>query len=272
MASELTKIEEALRKLQAQSGDSSEVSTAVSTDTRPATRRGSADIGRMTTPETWSPAQLEKRGLLDFFGPERQAANAFRQLRTSLVHRAAESNFVLAVTGVRQGSGTSFVARNLAAAFALDPTKTSVLVDCELGDRTNSRMTPGSGGVRGLTDYLRHEEMRVDQLIQPTGVSRLRVIPAGTLTQGAGELYTSPRMQELLGQLRGRYPDRFTILDVPPVIDNADGRILSELCDYTLLVVPYAGASEARVGRAMDIVGADRLIGTVVNNDPGGQS
>ncbi len=269
MASELTKIEEALRKLQAQSGEPGEVSTV--TEPRPAVRRGSADIGRMRTPETWSPAQLEKRGLLDFFGPERHAANAFRQLRTSLVHRAAESNFVVAVAGVRQGSGTSFVARNLAAAFALDPTKTAVLVDCEQGDRSNSHLATGTG-VRGLTDYLRHEDMNVEHLIQPTGVPRMRVIPAGTLAQGAGELYTTPRMQELLAQLRQRYPDRFTVLDVPPVIDNADGRILSELCDYTLLVVPYAGASEARVGRAMDTIGADRLIGTVVNNDPGGQS
>lgn len=268
MASELTKIEEALRKLQEHSGDSSDGPTV--TEARPAPRRGSADIGRMKTPETWSPAQLEKRGLLDFFGPERQAANAFRQLRTSLVHRAADSNFVLGVTGVREGSGTSFVARNLAAAFALDPTKTAMLVDCEPGNRSSSRLVTGSG-VRGLTDYLAHEDMSADQLIQPTGVPRLRVIPAGTLPQSAGELYTSPRMQELLAQMRQRYPDRFTILDLPPVIDNADGRILSELCDYTLLVVPYAGASETRVGRAMDTIGADRLIGTAVNDDPGGQ-
>lgn len=268
MASELTKIEEALRKLQSESGESTEA-PPVSREKRPSTRRGSADIGHMRSPAPWSPAQLEKRGLLDFFGPERQAANAFRQLRTSLVQRAADPNFVLAVTGVGQGSGTSFVSRNLAAAFALDPTKTSVLVDCDLMNRSSSRLVT-EPSAPGLTDFLRRDDIAVEDLLQATGMPRLRVIPAGTVQQGAGELYTSPRMDDLLTQLRQRYADRFTILDVPPVIDNADGRILSEMCDYTLLVVPYAGASEARVGRAMDIIGPDRLIGTVVDNDPGG--
>src|SRR5699024_3164356 len=107
-----------------------------------------------------------------------------------------------------------------------------------------SQLVAGSP-VPGLTDFLRDDDTSVDRLIRPTGVPRLRVIPSGALGQAAGELYTSPRMHDLLAQLRQRYPDRFTIFDTPPVIDNADGLILSELCDYTLLVVPYGGASEA---------------------------
>lgn len=275
MSSELTKIEEALRKLQEQPAGTAAEFTAVAPaaaggrGTQPSVRDGSREIARMAAPDPWSPVQIEKHGLIDFFGPERQTANAFRQLRTSLAQRAAPSNFVLAVTGAGEDSGTSFVARNLAAAFALDPSRTAILVDCDLENQSGSRLAIDST-VPGLVDFLRDDDLGVEQVIQATGIPRLRVIPAGSAVAGAGELYASPRMDDLLGQLKARYPDRFVILDAPPVIDDADGRILSELCDYTLLVIPYAGSSEARVGRAMDIIGPERLIGTIIDNDPGG--
>lgn len=265
----MSKIQEALDKMRDNDGDAGHAPSGgrLSYGRMP-TRRGRTEIARMDTPTVWSPDELEAHGLIDFSGPNRRAANAFRQMRTALVQRAGDPNFVLAVTGVVDGSGGSFVARNLASAFALDPTKTSVLVDCDLTDRQGAPLALGPPDGPGLTDYLLDEEMAIETILRPTGVPRMRVVPPGTVGETTGEIYTSPRLYDLLAHLRQRYAERFVIVDTPPLLENADARILCQLCDYTLVVVPYGRVSARRVTEAIDIVGEGRLIGTVFNDDP----
>lgn len=229
--------------------------------------QGSGAIARMDNPPAWSPVELRSRGLVDFRTNEREAANVLRQLRTGLVQSAGAPNFVAAVTGVVHGSGASFVARNLAAAFAYDATKTAVCIDCDLRDRTVSQLVHGDG-YPGLVDYLRGDGISVEEIIRGTGIPRLRVVPAGgTDVVPTHEPFTSPRLQAVLEHMKGRYPDRFILVDVPPITDNADARIVAEACDFTLLVVPYGRTSPGRIRTALQVANECGPVGIVFNDD-----
>lgn len=263
----MSKIEEALARFRAEQGNAGTTVTRQAPDERVPSRQGQGEIARMDPVRRWTRDELEAKGLIDFTSSDRRVVNAFRQLRTALLQRAAPPNFVMAVTGVSVKSGTSFVARNLAAAFALDPTKTALLVDCNLM-ATDSPQLALEADPDGLVDYLMSRDMDVEDIIHSTGLPRLRVVPSGRHNVFGDELFTTPRLHELLAQFRQRYPDRFILLDTPPIAENADSRILAELCDYVLLVIPYGRVSEAQVNEALDTIGPERIIGAVFDDDP----
>ena len=192
--------------------------------------------------------------------------NAFRELRTRVYQAANESeNFVLLVTAITSGGGSSFVATNLGAAIAFDESKTAIIVDCNVYDPSLHRILPIEADY-GLVDYLENVTLEVKDVIYSTGVRRLRMIPAGSPRQPGTELFTSSRMRRFIDELRTRYRDRHVIIDAPPVGGSADARILASLCDYALIVVPFGTTSASQVQSAIDAIGEDKIIGVVFNN------
>ena len=72
-------------------------------------------IRRMSDPV---PLPRETRGrhqIIEYNSEHASVVQSFRTLRTLLLQQASAQNFVTMVTGMRPGSGASFVARNLAA-------------------------------------------------------------------------------------------------------------------------------------------------------------
>jgi Mrp family chromosome partitioning ATPase len=173
------------------------------------------------------------------------------------------------VTGASEEAGASFVARNLAAAFALEETKTSLLVDCNIADpQASDLFSDGNESLPGLTDYLDGHEPRVGRIVHETGVPRMRILPVGRSRVGGAEYFTGSRLRTLFQEILGRYPDRYVIVDAPPILGAADTRILADICHSVMLVVPYAGATVSQVEAAVGGLPPDRFVGTVLNNDP----
>lgn len=225
----------------------------------------SKQIARMKEPRVLSPDDLEQRRILHPASTDREAVNRFRELRTRLLELSAGNNFSLVVSSLVEGGGASFVALNLAATFAFDHTKTALLIDCNLREptlHTQLDLTPDMG----LTDFLEDADMDIATVIYPTGVRRLRLIPAGSRRESAAEFFTSFRMKQFLHAVKRRYPDRYIIIDVPDILGSPDARILSELCDYTLLVIPRARVSESQALRAVSAIQPEKLAGVVINN------
>lgn len=192
--------------------------------------------------------------------------NAFRELRTKIYQVAAgRENLVILVTAITPGGGSSFVTTNLGAAIALDESKTAIIVDCNVYDPSLHDMLPIEPDY-GLIDYLENITLDVKDIIYSTGVRRLRLIPTGGRRQPGTEFFTSSRMRRFVDELRSRYRDRHIVIDSPSVGSSADARILIDLCDYALIVVPFGGATEAQVHAAVEAVGASKVIGVVFNN------
>ena len=192
--------------------------------------------------------------------------HAFRELRTNLYKLSqGKDNFVLLVTSVVPGGGASFVSMNLGAAIALDESKTSILVDCNIYHPSLHRILPIDLDF-GLVDYLENVTLELKDVIYSTGVRRMRLIPAGNQRQPGAEFFTSSRMRRLIGELRERYRDRHVIIDAPSLGVSADARILAEICDYVLLVVPSGRALQSQIAAAIEAIGEAKLAGIIFNN------
>lgn len=198
---------------------------------------------------------------------DKSALDEYRNLRTRLLQRSAGENAVTMVSGIGVGSGATLAAANLAIAFALDSAKTALLVDCHIKEpRLGQLMNIETGP--GLTDYLMDESMGVEAILYQTGIPRLRFIPVGSHFESGQEFFTSFRMKAFVRALKARYPDRFLIFSVPPLDDSADSRILADLCDLAMLVVPYGRVTESRLLEAANVVGKEKLAGVVLNRVP----
>ena len=224
---------------------------------------GSLSIARMAEPQALAPRDLEGRGLIHREMQAQESANAFRELRTRLLALAGHGNFITMVAPISNDSGGSFVARNLAAAFAFDEAKTALLIDCDLR-RPRQHRDLGIEGA-GLIDYLEEPAIGVEKIIHPTGVPRLRLIPAGKPREMSGEYFSSYRMRAVIDMLRSRYPDRYIILDAPPVKGSPDARILSDLADVVVLVTGYGRDTVTTIEQAAAGFDPAKLAGVVFN-------
>jgi protein-tyrosine kinase len=233
---------------------------------------GAADFDHVIAPPEGPPplsaAELEERSLIGSGVTSRAELNAFRDLRTRLLAAGEGRSFVALVVPVSRGSGGSYVCRNLAAAFALDETKSAIVLDCNPfhpSQHTDMRLVPERGG---LVDYLRNPDMDSRDIVYETGVPRLRLVPAGAGAESDGEYFSSPRMQLLLDTLRNNYPARYLFLDGPSPMEGPDARILSDLVDLVVLVAGYGRDSAAAIAQAATHFDPNKFAGVVLNQRP----
>jgi len=229
--------------------------------------RSSAAIALMQEPYIKSSTELAESRIIHPEMGENPTVRAFREMRTKILQTTKGRNGVLMVTSVSGQSGSTFVALNLSAAFAFDVGKTALLLDCNLRNPRLHLLFKNQAAT-GLTDYLENPGMDIADIIHPVGIERLRIIPAGGKREIPTEYFTSVRMKRLLDTVRARYPERFIILDSPPMTESADTQILADLCDYTVLVVPYGGVSAAQIDNCVKALDRSKLLGMVFNNEP----
>ena len=82
----------------------------------------------------------------------------------------------------------------------------------------------------------------------------------------SSELLASPRMAELATSLRRRHPDRLVIYDCPPLLATDDALIALDYATGCLLVVREGKTTRSELLRAAELVGEERLLGTVLND------
>jgi len=227
----------------------------------------SKQIARMNEPWQHSRKELAESGIIYPGMEDSRTANAFRELRTKILQSTRGKNCSILVTSTSRSSGSSFVAKNLAVAFSFDESITALLMDCNLAYPSHHELLSPDATL-GLTDYLRSDDLSVEQIIHPVGIQRLRLIPTGGQMDITVEYFTSLKMRRLLKNIKERFADRYIIIDAPPIMESADTRILADVCDYAILVVPYGKATEAQVLKASKSLGAHKLLGIVFNDEP----
>lgn len=222
-------------------------------------------IEKMSEVHSFSDAELDHLKVLRQGMKDQSILKMFRELRTRLYSRSQGKNFVGMVTSVVEQGGASYVSRNLASAIALDKTKTSVLVDCNFYAPSAEGLL-GAEANLGLTDYLSVRDMGVEFVVYASGIPRVRVIPTGSNIEAATERVSSSKMHMFVQELKNRYSDRYVIMDGPSVGEySADVRLISGLCDFVVLVVPFGKATDAQVRSAIETIGKDKIAGVVFN-------
>lgn len=181
--------------------------------------------------------------------PESAEAEAVRGLRTSLIlSRLNRPPQVLLIASSLPGEGKTTVAMNLAVALAQQgPT---CVVDC---DRRNSVISSIFKRVSepGLGEVLAGAIALTDAVLE-THVPGLSVVPCGHATDGAYDLIGRESMKEKLDELRQRFT--FIIVDSPPILPYADGRVLSTIVDGVVFVGrPHLTTREA-MKRSLEVL------------------
>jgi len=224
-----------------------------------------AEIERMGEVDRFSNDELERLKIVSGSMHNSKILNVFRELRTQLLTINKKKNFVCMVSSISQGGGGSFVASNLAAVFALDKTKTSLLIDANLYSPSLNKLIIGDSE-SGITDYLGDGRLDIKDVVYATGIPRLRVIPIGENREAAAEYFSSDKMQSFIEEIHTRYSDRYVFIDAPSILDSSEARILAEIVDMVILVVGHACVTPNQIQSAVNVVEKDKLAGLVYNN------
>jgi capsular exopolysaccharide synthesis family protein len=160
---------------------------------------------------------------------------AFRVVRTNVEFMAGTdlTHHVMMVTSLNPGSGKTFLTANIAASFAVKELKVMIL-DLDMRQASLSKYvnTPK----QGVADYLNGKISDWRQTVTKVeGYASLEVIPVGTVPPNPSELLSSPRLQQLIADLRKTYD--LVLIDTPPVEIVADTTIISQNTDRTVFVV-----------------------------------
>lgn len=192
-------------------------------------------------------------------------SEAFRGLRTSvLLSSAGRPPRSLTFVSAEPGEGKTTVASNLAISLA-HLGKRVLLIDGDMRRPCVHKIFNIEDRSGGLVTYLTGEkEWR--HLVRPTGITDLDCLVCGPVPPNPSELLSSDRMQMLIREAMAEY--QFVLIDAPPLLNVADGRILATMVEGAILVVkggftPRELAQQAQLH--IRDVGA-HLIGVVLND------
>ncbi|MFH1145161.1 MAG: CpsD/CapB family tyrosine-protein kinase [Candidatus Eisenbacteria bacterium] len=178
------------------------------------------------------------------------------------VQFGATARRVLGFTGAVTGEGATTVALHFAYLLARTSGKRILLVDSDVGAKKVSLSSPL--GVRpGLVEVL-CAEARLEEVVLATEVSDLHFLPAGAHGPHADAMKIS-NLQSL-GDRLGKLYD-WVILDLAPVLEHPESRLLASVSDGVVLVVRAHRTPRATAQRALDLLtsGRCRVLGTVLN-------
>ena len=196
-------------------------------------------------------------------------------LRTQILNKLREigANSFL-VTSANPYEGKTFTSINLGVSIAQEVDRTVVIVDADLrkpnkyhSDFSNDFF--GFDVSKGLADYLLGEAKISDIMLNPS-IHKLTIIPAGRSLPNSAELLNSPRMEELVNDLRNRYGnDRIIIFDCPALLQCSDTTVLSNYVEGILLIVEAEKTTRNQLKQVKDLLNGKMILGTLLNKVTG---
>lgn len=221
---------------------------------------------------SWIP-QIEGVGLngskeLEFIvakKPDSIPSEAFRAMRTRIQFSKIEKDSLktILITSSAPREGKTTIAVNLAGSYAQSNKKT-LLLDCDLRKpRVHSIFA--AQRYPGLIDYL-FEQVKLEEIIRPTGMSNLSFISAGTIPPNPAEMLDSQQMKDFLKLMKNQFD--IIIVDSPPIIAVTDSEILSTITDGSILVVSADATELDLLEKSVQLIknSGSSFLGTVLNN------
>ena len=175
--------------------------------------------------------------------PKSTSSESFRGIRTALLFSSTAPPRVILVSSAGAGEGKTLCAANLAAAMAQNGDRVALL-DCDMRRPRVHRVFELSRE-KGMSDIMVGTN-KAEEVILPSRVENLNVIPSGPISPAPSEILGSTHMVSLIEELREKY-DR-VIIDSPPITAVTDSLILAKYADGLMLVI-RAGKTPRQVVR-----------------------
>ena len=214
-----------------------------------------------------------KRELIAYKDPKSPVSEIFRTLRTNIQFMNTNKKLkTLLVTSTLPGEGKSWVASNLAVAFAQADNRV-ILIDA---DMRKGRLYNIFGVLPrpGLSNYLsgvnekNQEQSNLINYLRETEIPNLYIMPAGNIPPNPSELLITPQMVSLLEDLKEECD--LIIIDGTPSKLVTDAVILSRIVDSTIVVTAHNQTKKddlEKVVRDIKNVGGN-IAGIVYNKVP----
>ncbi len=182
---------------------------------------------------TTAGAERFSRELVVGFEPFGPQAEAVRTIRAALASNALEAKTnSVAIVGPHSGVGASYLAANLAVAFAQAAAPT-LLVDANLRRPRIAQMFGIDRRAEGLTDALNYRMVDAPQIAHDV-LPGLSILPAGSPPPNPQELLGSPEFADLAAALRRR--QGLVVYDTTDTADCADGLIVATRVGAAVIV------------------------------------
>ena len=214
-----------------------------------------------------------KRELIAHEDPKSHVSELFRTLRTNVQFMNSNKRLeTLLVTSTLPGEGKTWIASNLAIAFA-QADKRVILIDADMrkcGLHNIFQVSP----CPGLSNYLsgfnetNQEVQKLDNYLRETEVPNLYLMPSGNVPPNPSELLSTPQMVNLLEKLKDI--SDLIIIDGTPSKLVTDAIVLSRIVDSTIIVAGHNMAKKedlSKIVRDIKNVGGN-IAGVVYNKKP----
>ncbi|HEU0156659.1 MAG TPA: polysaccharide biosynthesis tyrosine autokinase [Stellaceae bacterium] len=218
------------------------------------------DRGQLASYGIALPSSERSRTVEEFRLIKRNLMAAGLQGGATTAHRQSR---LIMVTSSRPGEGKTFIALNLALAFASERDVKALLVDVDTQHSTLQKIL-GIGGHRGIVDVLGgHADL--SEVLLRTNLPNFLVLPAGRGGPHVPELLSSRRMAALLAEMGQRYADRFIILDTPPCMATSDAATLAPLVGQVVFVVEANRTQQEEIEAGLSLLSGCPQISLLLN-------
>ena len=185
----------------------------------------------------------------------------FRSLAATLLQARGEQPLKsVIVTSASPGDGKTHVAVNLALTLSESYRRQVLLVDADLR-RPSLHLLFQVPNIRGLSEAL--EATTIEKLPAVQISETLALLPGGRAESNPLGGLSSDRMKRIVEDAAARFD--WVIVDSPPVGGLADGRLVSEAVDATILVVRAGVTRFPDLKSAAEMLGHERILGIVLN-------
>ena len=113
-----------------------------------------------------NPHELQTKRIIHPDMGDQSILNSFREIRTHLIQKKPEKNFVLMVASLDHNMGATFTTVNIGAAFSYEGQKTALLIDCNQDKPKLDRFFDVEIK-NGLSDYLHDTRIRSKNIRNP---------------------------------------------------------------------------------------------------------
>lgn len=204
------------------------------------------------------------RKLIAYTTPKSYVSEQFRNVRTNINFSSPDKEIrSLAITSAAPAEGKSTAAANLAVVFAQEGKKV-LLIDGDMRKPTMHHTFEIRNTV-GLSSVLTRR-LPIEAAIKKGPISGLYLLTCGPIPPNPAELLASENMAYLIQHLGKTYD--LVIFDSPPILSVADGKLIADQCEGTVLII-NSGTTEKRgalKAKEMIDMTSSKLLGIVLNN------
>jgi protein-tyrosine kinase len=219
-------------------------------------------IRDMHSTEKLSRNELAELGIIHPGMTDQSLLNCYRDIRNKLLGLSDYKNFVCLVTSISPFEETSLLSLNLASVFALDKSRSALVVDCS-ADRNVIDSLISVEETIGLIDFIELDYDDMSSLLYECSLDRVRLIPAGRLTETRTETLESTRMREIIIELKQRYADRFIFINAPNMTTSSEVHVLSNISDMVLFELSPGTVTSTQVTEAIEMIGPEKVAGVL---------